>query len=157
MAKALERADGPGLGDGSGVGDDGATNGLAAQAILVQRALAPQKRWPPAALRRGREGRGRVVLVIARDVHLEAVEVTASAGHGALDRELEAMARRAAPFPGFPANLDRARAARIPHRLRAPMGAPPGPLPQAAGNRPSRSSSAAVNAELGAKISATGT
>lgn len=55
--------------------------------------------------------------MIAGDGRLETVEVTASTSHRVLDRELDAMARRAAPFRRFPAELDRARV-----RLEFPVG-----------------------------------
>ncbi|MFP4360790.1 MAG: TonB family protein [Alphaproteobacteria bacterium] len=103
------RGGGSGRGDGAGIADGPGADALAAYAAAVQRALARHKRYPRSAQVQGQQGAGRVALVIARDGRLERVEVTASTSHRVLDRELAAMARRAAPFARFPAALDRAR------------------------------------------------
>lgn len=107
-ARATGAGAGAGASQGAGVGSDGQGDGAGAGGsagdyrAAVLRALARAKRYPRSALQRGREGRGILQLSIGARGKLLAARVVGSTGVGALDREIETMARRAAPFPPPP-------------------------------------------------------
>jgi protein TonB len=68
----------------------------------VAAALARHQRYPDMARRRRIEGGGQVSLTIAADGRLLAASIAQSTGSALLDREIDAMAWRAAPFPPLP-------------------------------------------------------
>jgi protein TonB len=70
---------------------------------LVAAHLARHKRYPAEARSRGEEGRATLTFSLDGAGRVTAVRLVRSSGHPALDRESEAMVRRASPFPAPPA------------------------------------------------------
>ena len=64
--------------------------------------LAQAKRYPKRAVRRKQEGTVKVNLVIDRNGELVSFDITQSSRHRVLDREVERMIQRSAPFPEIP-------------------------------------------------------
>lgn len=65
--------------------------------------------YPSAARRRRLEGSASVSITINRSGRVTGVSLARSSGHGLLDREAVAMARRASPFPPIPSGLGRSQ------------------------------------------------
>jgi protein TonB len=111
-ASASSASASSGTGNGSGApaatASNTATDGaLGLYARRVAETLARHQRYPDMARRQRIEGSGQLSLTIAADGQLISASVTASTGSALLDREIDAMARRAAPFPPLPANAER--------------------------------------------------
>ena len=68
--------------------------------------LKRHKRYPGRALRRQQEGTVAITFVINKDGKLAGYRITDSSGHRLLDREVEKMLKRAAPFPPFPIDME---------------------------------------------------
>lgn len=64
--------------------------------------LERHKRYPQRAIKRRLQGTVRLTFTIDRDGNLLSQQITASSGHPLLDREADAMLRRAAPLPALP-------------------------------------------------------
>jgi protein TonB len=65
--------------------------------------------YPEAARRQRIGGTASVQVTIDRSGRVTAASLARSSGHGVLDREAVAMARRASPFPAIPSGLGRSR------------------------------------------------
>lgn len=96
-----------------GSGDDSAAGGAAgAQAdyIAALRAwLERHKEYPRRARMRRQEGVAVLRFVVARDGEVLEYALAKGSGHAALDREVEAMIRRASPLPAMPDGMNRER------------------------------------------------
>jgi TonB family protein len=64
--------------------------------------LAQRKQYPLEARRKRQQGTGTVSFTIGATGQVESVEIVRGTGASTLDREIEAMVRRAAPFPPPP-------------------------------------------------------
>jgi protein TonB len=89
---------------------DAAETGASADArqdylTALQAWIAGRQRYPALALRRGHEGRGLLRVRIDAGGRLLDASLQRSTGHDALDAEMLAMIRRAAPLPPIPAAL----------------------------------------------------
>ncbi len=74
--------------------------------------------YPEAARRQRIAGTVSVEVTIDRSGRVTAVSLAKSSGHGVLDREVVAMARRASPFPPIPSGFGRSRITiRVPIRF----------------------------------------
>ena len=67
--------------------------------------LKRHKRYPSRALTRRQEGTVAITFIINKDGRLAGYRITHSSGHRLLDREVEKMLKRAAPFPPFPIDM----------------------------------------------------
>ena len=67
--------------------------------------LKRHKRYPSRALTRRQEGTVAITFIINKDGQLAGYRITHSSGHRLLDREVEKMLKRAAPFPPFPIDM----------------------------------------------------
>lgn len=67
--------------------------------------LKRHKRYPSRALTRRQEGTVAITFIINKDGKLAGYRITHSSGHRLLDREVEKMLKRAAPFPPFPIDM----------------------------------------------------
>lgn len=67
--------------------------------------ITRKKRYPSGALHDGLEGTAMLRLLLDRDGGLLHAEIARSAGHGPLDREVLALARRSSPYPRPPASV----------------------------------------------------
>lgn len=97
----------PGLADqgeaGTGAATGGGTPGARADyRALLRGILKRNLRYPRTAEMRGIEGQGRIRLFIRPDGSLRAVEIISSTGSHLLDKEMEEVAERSAPFPPPP-------------------------------------------------------
>ena len=68
--------------------------------------LKRHKRYPSRALTRRQEGTVAITFVVNKDGNLAGYRITHSSGHRLLDREVEKMLKRAAPFPPFPIDME---------------------------------------------------
>ena len=68
--------------------------------------LKRHKRYPSRALTRRQEGTVAITFIINKDGRLAGYRITHSSGHRLLDREVEKMLKRAAPFPPFPIDME---------------------------------------------------
>lgn len=68
--------------------------------------LKRHKRYPSRALTRRQEGTVAITFVVNKDGKLAGYRITHSSGHRLLDREVEKMLKRAAPFPPFPIDME---------------------------------------------------
>lgn len=68
--------------------------------------LKRHKRYPSRALTRGQEGTVAISFIINKDGRLAGYRITHSSGYRLLDREVEKMLKRAAPFPPFPIDME---------------------------------------------------
>ena len=68
--------------------------------------LKRHKRYPSRALTRRQEGTVAITFIINKDGKLDGYRITHSSGHRLLDREVEKMLKRAAPFPPFPIDME---------------------------------------------------
>lgn len=68
--------------------------------------LKRHKRYPSRALTRRQEGTVAITFIINKDGKLAGYRITHSSGHRLLDREVEKMLKRAAPFPPFPMDME---------------------------------------------------
>lgn len=68
--------------------------------------LKRHKRYPSRALTRRQEGTVAITFIINKDGKLAGYRITHSSGHRLLDREVEKMLKRAAPFPPFPIDME---------------------------------------------------
>ena len=68
--------------------------------------LKRHKRYPSRALTRRQEGTVAITFIINKDGNLAGYRITHSSGHRLLDREVEKMLKRAAPFPPFPIDME---------------------------------------------------
>lgn len=68
--------------------------------------LKRHKRYPSRALTRRQEGTVAITFVVNKDGRLAGYRITHSSGHRLLDREVEKMLKRAAPFPPFPIDME---------------------------------------------------
>jgi protein TonB len=75
----------------------------------LARALQKFKRYPEQARRLRQEGRVKVRFTIDRRGRVISQQIVVSSGHALLDREVEAMLRRASPLPAIPASLSKSR------------------------------------------------
>ena len=69
--------------------------------------LQRQKRYPADARRRKMEGTVVVAFTVRSNGQVSGVRLKRSSGHAALDREVRAMIKRAAPFPPMPQDSGR--------------------------------------------------
>ena len=67
--------------------------------------LKRHKRYPSRALTRQQEGTVAITFIINKDGKLAGYRITRSSGYRLLDREVEKMLKRAAPFPPFPIDM----------------------------------------------------
>jgi len=67
--------------------------------------LERHKEYPRQARRRREQGTATLVFTVDRQGRVTGVRISKSSGSAALDREVHAMVRRAAPFPAFPYDL----------------------------------------------------
>ena len=67
--------------------------------------LKRHKHYPSRALTRRQEGTVAITFIINKDGKLAGYRITHSSGHRLLDREVEKMLKRAAPFPPFPIDM----------------------------------------------------
>lgn len=79
-----------------------AGEGRASYEQLLASRLLQYRQYPRRAQREGIEGEGTLALTLAPHGGLVAARVASSAGHPLLDRELLALAERAAPYPPLP-------------------------------------------------------
>lgn len=68
--------------------------------------LKRHKRYPSRALTRRQEGTVAITFIINKDGKLAGYRITHSSGYRLLDREVEKMLKRAAPFPPFPIDME---------------------------------------------------
>lgn len=68
--------------------------------------LKRHKRYPSRALTRRQEGTVAISFIINKDGKLAGYRITHSSGYRLLDREVEKMLKRAAPFPPFPIDME---------------------------------------------------
>lgn len=68
--------------------------------------LKRHKRYPSRALTRRQEGTVAITFVVNKDGKLAGYRITHSSGYRLLDREVEKMLKRAAPFPPFPIDME---------------------------------------------------
>ena len=68
--------------------------------------LKRHKRYPSRALTRRQEGTVAITFISNKDGRLAGYRITHSSGHRLLDREVEKMLKRAAPFPPFPIDME---------------------------------------------------
>ena len=68
--------------------------------------LKRHKRYPSRALTRRQEGTVAITFIINKDGRLAGYRITHSSGYRLLDREVEKMLKRAAPFPPFPIDME---------------------------------------------------
>jgi TonB family protein len=80
---------------------------------MVATMLARAKRYPERALKRHMTGEGSIRLEISADGSLADFKIIRSTEAAILDEELRAMVERAAPFPAFPTDLQKARLALV--------------------------------------------
>jgi protein TonB len=85
---------------------------------IVAAQLARQKRYPPDARSAGQEGVATVTFRIGGSGQVSGVRLARSSGSASLDREVQAMVQRAAPFPPPPGGQSMTFAAPISFRLR---------------------------------------
>ncbi|MBK5968097.1 MULTISPECIES: energy transducer TonB [Thiorhodovibrio] len=101
-----------GRGKASGGGRSDARAGAASASAYygrLARALQKHKRYPEQARRLRQEGRVKVRFTIDRGGRVISQQIVVSSGHALLDREVEAMLRRASPLPAIPASLSKSR------------------------------------------------
>lgn len=79
--------------------------------------LARRKQYPLDARRRRQQGAGVVKFTIGPAGQVSAIELVRGTGFAALDREIEAMVRRAAPFPPPPGGVSVSFAAPVSFRI----------------------------------------
>ena len=105
-------ASGKGSRTGSGKGSKkgkGSAKSKSRYYSKLARWLARYKRYPTAAKRKGQTGTVRVTFTIDRNGRVLSKRIVGSSGHRALDKEVEAMLRRASPMPGIPKELGRSK------------------------------------------------
>lgn len=73
--------------------------------MLLRAWLERHKEYPRLARARGQQGRAVLRLTIDRQGHVTSQRIERSTGHAALDREVEAMIRRADPLPAPPPDM----------------------------------------------------
>ncbi|AGA91223.1 TonB family protein [Thioflavicoccus mobilis 8321] len=99
-----DKGDGKGSGSGKGKGSAKSPSRYYGQlAAWVNR----HKRYPPSARRNRQTGTVRVTFTIDRNGRVLSKRIVASSGHAVLDKEVEAMLRRASPMPKLPKELGR--------------------------------------------------
>lgn len=74
---------------------------------LILSSIEASKRYPRSAQKRGIVGTAFLSIVIGDDGELISSELSKSSGFEILDSEVIAMAKRAAPFPSFPSDLEK--------------------------------------------------
>jgi TonB family protein len=84
---------------------------------LVAARLARFKRFPPDARRRREQGSALVSFVIDATGHVTSVHLARGSGFAALDEEVQAMVRRASPFPPPPRGAEMTFSAPVSFRL----------------------------------------
>ena len=84
---------------------------------LVAARLARFKRYPPDARRRREQGHALVSFVIDPTGHVTSVRLVRPTGFAALDDEVQAMVRRASPFPSPPRGAEMTFTAPVSFRL----------------------------------------
>jgi periplasmic protein TonB len=84
---------------------------------LVAARLARLKRYPPDARRRREQGSALVSFVIGATGRVSSVRLVRGTGFAALDEEVQAMVRRASPFPAPPRGAEMSFTAPVSFRL----------------------------------------
>ena len=106
VARGKGSGSGTGKGSGSGKGKGSAKRRSRYYGELAAW-LDRHKRYPAAARRRRQTGTVRVTFTIDRQGRVLSKRIVSSSGHAALDKEVEAMLRRASPMPKIPRELGR--------------------------------------------------
>ena len=89
------------------ISDSGvSTTFKASYRATISAILKRHKRYPSRALRRGQEGTVSITFIIGKDGNLTGWRITDSSGYRVLDKEVEKMLKRAAPFPPFPGDME---------------------------------------------------
>jgi len=111
-ARSERRSAGPGnqgSGRGGGAKGSGAASARRSYYGTLASWLARHKRYPAQARRRHQQGTVRVTFTIDRQGRLLSHRIVSGSGHPSLDREVEAMLKRASPMPPIPAALGKNR------------------------------------------------
>jgi protein TonB len=106
VARSKGGGSGTGKESGSGKGKGGAKSRSRYYGKLAAW-LNRHKRYPAAARRRRQTGTVRVTFTINRNGRVLSKRIVSSSGYAALDKEVEAMLRRASPMPKIPRELGR--------------------------------------------------
>lgn len=89
------------------ISDSGVSATLkASYRATISAILKRHKRYPSRALRRKQEGTVAITFIINKDGNLAGYRITDSSGHRLLDKAVEKMLKRAAPFPPFPGDME---------------------------------------------------
>lgn len=99
----------PGTGDGPGAEGGGSPGERADFLAQLQAWLERHKEYPRRAQRRRQEGTALLYFVMSQDGRVLDFRIEESSGHEALDREVQAMIRRAQPLPAIPASMRQSR------------------------------------------------
>lgn len=98
---------GQNAGDGPGQQSGGGSPGERADYLArLQLWLERHKKYPRKAERRRQEGTAKLFFIMSRDGTVLDFRIEESSGHRLLDREVEAMIRRAQPLPVMPGFID---------------------------------------------------